>query len=211
MSDITRNLESRIMLNAFDESDYDEIINRVQNELSSLVERDAYYETVFASDVYSYDVKLRASMYMSESSQSRAWGFEYLKGEALFVMVQEHFIYYIDFITKKDIQSLVSNPDFINSIASYYDVPFFIFSGYRSTDIEMSFKQALIKELVESRTMTFDLAAFIIRTNSHEPYRGVVQMDKVDDSLVLTWARETYSMDESLPDSWVRKSLSEII
>jgi len=211
MSDITRNLESRLILDPLDENDYDIIINIVQNELSSRYECNAYYETVFASDAYSYDVKLKAAMCMSELHQSRSWGFKCLEGEALHVMVQEHMIYYIETTVKEDIQALASNPAFANSIKSYYDVPFFIFSGYRSTEAEMHFKQALIKELVESCTMTFDLAATIIRMNSNEPYRGVVQMDKVDDSLVLKWARETYNMGESLPDSWVRKSLSEII
>jgi len=67
----------------------------------------------------------------------------------------------------------------------------------------------IIEQILSTHKMDFELAGIITQIwRSQQPNTPSTRWD-LDVTPVLEWARTTYGLDESIPDSWVREFLSE--
>jgi len=212
MNSEIRKLVQKLELSSQDEKKYNEIVNR-RRQNTSLKEDDACYKIVLTSDKYSYEVKQKIVLTTPSLAQSRLWGLKNLAGHALYLFVSEWLSYHSKDVTLEEVKLLVANPAFDGTVdKSESNVPILVFTLACMYDIdEQPWKQILIDEIVYSPKMSLDLATEIMKISDVGFDGGISTMADLfldsafDATCALDWARKTYDLPESLPDSWVRQ------
>jgi len=211
MSRTISQLHSEIELSSEDEQKYAELVEDINKRFRSFERVNAHYRDFLASSEYSYDLKKKMVFRMPAYEQARLWGFRNLVGEILFIFVADCVRTYADDFTVEEFKALIANPAFRESIASDFDSPLLALSAaYGYVKEDRILKQMLIDELVTSPSMNLEFASVIMKAADLPHILEIIQNWKLDVTPVLNWARETYSLDENIPDSWVRAFLSEV-
>ena len=214
MSRSIKELHSKIELSENDKQVYAEIVQGVLRRFRSFEEVEAvnvHYREILTSDKYSFDVKRQMVFRMPSYPESRFWGFRNLTGEQLFIFLSDCIRIYAEDFTVEEFKALIVNPAFRESIATDFNSPLLALSAaYGYVKEDRILKQMLIDKLVTSPNMNLEFAAVIMKATDLLPLFELIQNWKLDVTPVLNWARETYSLGENIPDSWVRELLAEV-
>jgi len=208
MRSATREFVDEIKLTPDDEQKYEEILTQLYTPPAP----NTYYNTLLASDEYSYDIKQKLVLTMASMEHSRLWGLGNLSAQALFLFIFEVFTYEAKDLSFKEIQALVANPACDGSVSGVFNIPriaFVLASGYTiEKDLQ---KHVIMMQLLEANKMNLEIAAIVMEIiRQEEDLEGNRVIRESFATPVLNWARTNFALNEEIPDSWVREFLVKV-